>query len=180
LPSSTAHTYTLTNYCFGKGKLNYKWNWGDGSPLDTGATPSHTYASAGVYQICVEITDSIGCISSFCTPANSYLAKTTGDMIFVSVVKGTTGINNIEVAQKPISIYPNPSGSIIHIVGTWNDNIANIEIVDFLGKSIINQKNVVNGNKLNTNIDLGQIPSGTYFVKIISENKVETHKIFKQ
>jgi PKD repeat protein len=36
----------------------YSWNWGDGTALSTGTTPSHTYAVPGTYTITMTATDS--------------------------------------------------------------------------------------------------------------------------
>ena len=36
------------------------WNWGDGSPTESGATASHTYAAAGTYQVSLTVTDDDG------------------------------------------------------------------------------------------------------------------------
>ena len=36
----------------------YSWNWGDGTALSTGASPSHTYATPGTYTITLTATDS--------------------------------------------------------------------------------------------------------------------------
>jgi gliding motility-associated-like protein len=42
--------------------LQYSWNWGDGSPLETGPfTNNHIYATEGTYTLTLVITDSIGC-----------------------------------------------------------------------------------------------------------------------
>lgn len=40
------------------------WNWGDGSPLSTGASASHTFAQTGVYTVSVTVTDSLSGLST--------------------------------------------------------------------------------------------------------------------
>ncbi|MFN0188559.1 MAG: PKD domain-containing protein [Bacteroidia bacterium] len=39
---------------------SYSWDFGDGSPLDNTANPSHTYAIFGLYTVCLTITDTCG------------------------------------------------------------------------------------------------------------------------
>ena len=39
---------------------SYSWNWGDGTPLGSGAQPSHTYGSAGNYAVTLTVTDADG------------------------------------------------------------------------------------------------------------------------
>ncbi len=41
------------------------WNFGDGNTA-FGSNPSHTYASAGTYTVCMVITDGGGCVDSTC------------------------------------------------------------------------------------------------------------------
>jgi PKD repeat protein len=47
--STAADSATITDYV---------WNYGDGTPAGSGATPSHTYATAGTYQVTLTVTDS--------------------------------------------------------------------------------------------------------------------------
>jgi PKD repeat protein len=60
--SSTVNNGTISTY---------SWNFGDGSPFGTTASPTHTYAAAGIYNVCLTITgiDSMQntCVDSFCT-----------------------------------------------------------------------------------------------------------------
>jgi PKD repeat protein len=37
--------------------LTYEWDWGDGTPSSTGATPSHTFASGGAKVVTLTVTD---------------------------------------------------------------------------------------------------------------------------
>ncbi|MBK9639545.1 MAG: PKD domain-containing protein [Bacteroidetes bacterium] len=39
---------------------SYSWDFGDGSPLDNTANPSHTYSPLGTYQVCLSVTDTCG------------------------------------------------------------------------------------------------------------------------
>jgi PKD domain len=41
----------------------YSWSWGDGSPDSGGVAPSHTFASTGVYDVRLTVTDSYGLTS---------------------------------------------------------------------------------------------------------------------
>jgi len=38
----------------------YSWNFGDGSPADVTASPSHTFAAAGTYTVTLTVTDNLG------------------------------------------------------------------------------------------------------------------------
>src|SRR6266496_4472251 len=39
---------------------SYSWNFGDGSPAETGSAVTHTYAAAGSYKVTLTVTDSGG------------------------------------------------------------------------------------------------------------------------
>ena len=43
---------------------SYSWNFGDGSPAGSGATPQHTYAAAGTYQVTLTVTSNQGATGS--------------------------------------------------------------------------------------------------------------------
>ena len=43
---------------------SYSWNFGDGSAAGTGAKPSHTYVSAGTFQVTLTVTDNQGATGS--------------------------------------------------------------------------------------------------------------------
>src|SRR4029079_19391263 len=51
--------------------FTYSWNWGDGTALSTGASPSaHTYAAPGNYTITLTTTDGWGKFGSTTTAIN--------------------------------------------------------------------------------------------------------------
>lgn len=55
-------TTTLINFSgIGENVLAWKWDFGDGSPIQTGQNVSHTYTSAGTYQVKMSVTLADGC-----------------------------------------------------------------------------------------------------------------------
>jgi uncharacterized repeat protein (TIGR01451 family) len=53
--------------------LTYDWTWGDSSSSeDAGATPSHTYTEAGIYDVCLTVNDGYVDSEEVCTIAVVY------------------------------------------------------------------------------------------------------------
>jgi hypothetical protein len=52
--------------------LSYMWEFGDGSPLGSGAMTSHIYEVAGIYDVCLTVNDSIEDSDQVCTIAVVY------------------------------------------------------------------------------------------------------------
>ncbi len=46
------------------GAVNYIWDFGDGSPIDTNIAPSHVYSTIGSYTVTLLAIDSLSCVSS--------------------------------------------------------------------------------------------------------------------
>jgi PKD repeat protein len=44
---------------------SYSWDFGDGSPLQGGAAPTHTYAAAGSYEVTITVTDSASLTATY-------------------------------------------------------------------------------------------------------------------
>ena len=45
--------------------ISYQWTFGDGGTSD-GQNPYHTFAAPGNYQVCLIITDNVGCVADIC------------------------------------------------------------------------------------------------------------------
>lgn len=79
-----------------------------------------------------------------------------------------------DVVMPDFRFYPNPVHHTLTI-----DNVASIdevEIISVSGKSILNQK----VNNTHSEIDLSNVSTGFYFLKVTSEGKVKTIKIVKK
>ncbi|HET6991507.1 MAG TPA: PKD domain-containing protein, partial [Bacteroidia bacterium] len=61
-PSDTICVGSTMNFVNNSvGAINYSWNFGDGSPTDTNAVPSHTYNTVGSYTVTLIAYDSLSC-----------------------------------------------------------------------------------------------------------------------
>ncbi|HLG33944.1 MAG TPA: T9SS type A sorting domain-containing protein, partial [Bacteroidia bacterium] len=173
-PDTVPHTYYAVNMASGVPPLSFIWNWGDGSPVDTLPYPSHTYATAGFYTICLTITDSVGCTDTHCT--SYYLTRATDAMVYVNVVASLpTGITNPD-NNNFFSVFPNPAFSNLSISVKGNSVAAECRIYNMLGEikltsAITNQR---------TDIDISALSAGVYFVEVISENKIGRKKFIRQ
>jgi PKD repeat protein len=88
--NATATVLNATDAQFANGAdstFTSVWNYGDGSPLDTVWTPTHTYALAGTYNVCSYITNSCG-TDTVCTTVTVCGAGPTA--AYTSSVNGAT------------------------------------------------------------------------------------------
>lgn len=85
------------------------------------------------------------------------------------------GINKVEIqAVFNIKVYPNPTTGQLFIEKE-GDNALNVVVVDQLGRILQEQKL----NAALSTIDIGQLPTGVYFISISDGKKRVTEKIIK-
>lgn len=89
------------------------------------------------------------------------------------LISGTLATQNFELNK--IVISPNPSTGIFTIFSN-NLNLDKIEVYDITGKIINTRTNV---NSTNTTLDLTNVSTGIYFVKIVSNNQSTVKRIIK-
>lgn len=78
------------------------------------------------------------------------------------------GLDNLEIND--LTIYPNPSSGLIYIKG--NTEITSIEIMDIRGNIVHTES----GESI-TELNLSELPKGSYFIRTHSKITSETHKI---
>ncbi len=66
LSSVDVNTVTLTSSPGGTAPWTYDWDFGDGTPHENTANPTHTFANAGVYQVCLTTVSSDSCTNTRC------------------------------------------------------------------------------------------------------------------
>ena len=173
-PDTALHTYIATNMASGVFPLTYSWNWGDGSPNDTLPFPSHTYATAGFYSICLTITDSVGCSNTYCTAY--YLQKTTNTIVTVNVVPAIgLGVNE-NFNNQSVFIYPNPVNDYLFISFTKGFSNADIKIYDLAGRLEISAK----AETGSASINVAGLNKGFYFIETTTGKQINRQRFVKQ
>lgn len=98
------------------GTMTYSWDFGDASALDANTSPSHNYASAGVYTVGLTATSNFGCVNSITMPVNVY-DKPIADFSVANVCLNNASIFN-ENSTIPMVINND-------VINGWQWDIAN-------------------------------------------------------
>ena len=127
-------------------------------------------------------------------PGNTFATQTInglnpGDTLFVRVVNtGTLGnfqacVFNPLISglvetgyESSISVYPNPAKEELTVNG-FRFPAGKIEFYNVLGELVFSKDRV--GNSKEEKFDLAGIPSGMYFVKVVTEKGTETLKVVR-
>ena len=156
--TAAAHHWFVVNQCHGVGSLYYLWSWGDGG-YDSSATPAHTYASAGNYNICVEIYDGNGCNDRYCD-SSTYIYRSQAVISVLVLPVATAGISDVN-ASAQIRVYPNPTSGMLSIevpVAT----AGSAKIFDAMGRWMKD----VSLSATKTIVDVSDLPDGIYVLTL--------------
>ena len=123
----------------------YSWDFGDGYSASL-ESPSHTYASAGNYTVCLTVTDSAGC----------------GMDTVCQVISFVTSIDDFDAANY-VNIYPVPATKYFNVTVPNNYYGSEVIITDVVGQKI---KAVAVENQDKIKISTEEMESGIYFVSI--------------
>ena len=178
--SLITHHYWLISAANGIPPINYLWQWGDGSS-DTVAYPSHTYDTAGFYNICLFIVDSSGCSDSSCVGYDLEKSEQMNTIISVDVVDSIPDIATLMQNNNLLqswSVYPNPATE--HVVVNYSISssaMVTIELNDVLGNSVFQNSIERDRGEHKTVIDLRLFSGAIYYLKIQAANEIITKKL---
>ena len=99
------------------------------------------------------------------------LTNEEGVLIDDFVIDGTLSLND-QTLQSSFAIYPNPSDGVFNLLWSTTDK-ATISVYNFMGKLIIQKKNITSNYSLN----LENYSTGLYFIKMTVNGKQATKKI---
>jgi Secretion system C-terminal sorting domain len=165
------------------GNLDANWYNSDRTPATTGADCFNCVGA--------QWTGTNSALSNYFYPLTDLGAETNVIFRFVfhsdqSVVEEGVIIDDFLISGvlanqtfdiNNVTIYPNPSNGIFNIMAQ-NSSIDEVEVYDVLGKQIDFKRN--NQDNANVTLDMSNVASGIYFVKIKSNNQIVTKKITKK
>lgn len=177
--SNNTNSFIVVNSSTGS-NLNYFWDFGDGN-TSIQAYPNYTYTSAGPFELCLTVSDSIGCTSTYCDSISDggIILKQAGFTINVVSPSSTLSINdNLEIFSD-INVYPNPAKELLNIdLSLLKNATVVIFVTDITGKEvaqIANNENQV--GKRNYQWNVGGLQNGIYFLNIKTDNTLQVKKV---
>ncbi|MFY7740737.1 MAG: GEVED domain-containing protein [Flavobacterium sp.] len=90
----------------------------------------------------------------------------------VSAYDASLGTNSFDSSN--FTFYPNPVKDVLNL--SYSKNIDTVQIMNILGQEV-SAKSI---NATQAAIDMSNLPSGTYLVRLTSENQVKTIKVVKE
>ncbi|HYV93024.1 MAG TPA: T9SS type A sorting domain-containing protein [Chitinophagales bacterium] len=182
--SALAHHYWAIDSLTGIPPFSYIWSWGD-STYDLIAYPSHIYAVAGFYTICLTIHDSIGCFDSICVSYNIQKmssAEAENTIVKVDVVDSIpsipTHIQNTNALQS-WSVFPNPvSGNSFVNYSLSTPATLSIVLNNILGNKLLQLVNEdQEAGEHNSAFDARKLANGIYVLRIRAGDQIVSQKV---
>jgi subtilisin family serine protease len=131
------------------------YQWYFNNTIISGATQqTHIVQNSGNYH--VEVFNNNNC------SAESNLVNIT-----------VTSVELIEIESQQLSVYPNPNNGRFTVSSNLSQPVS-IEIVDAMGRLISSHPNITNGK---TEIEIGNVSSGIYFIRFKVDGRVDIQKI---
>ena len=167
----TADTWYKLGVAYDYNTGDIKWK-DDAGNFYTGVTA----AIAGVDITEFDFAVSSGSVTGGAqnTASNNFLVdniKVTSDS-----VESLLGIDTNSASATKFLVYPNPTKNVVNITNS-SSQISTIEITDLNGR-VVKQNNF--SNTTDAQINISDLSTGVYMMKIISDNGTTTKKIIKE
>lgn len=135
------------------------WDFGDGSPRDTGLYVNHKYTQNGFYKVTVFLIGECGITETL----KSY--EETLDVFDANSIP--------DVAALQVKLYPNPASDVLTIEGTGT-TVREVAVYTVLGQQV-DMEPVVPGTSVQLNTIA--LPSGMYHLIIVTDKGTTTRKL---
>ena len=154
--ADTLHPLTIKFMDQSQHPESWNWNFGDGN-ISQDSCPVHTYTQAGVYEVCLQVSNSFGT-----------------DTVCQELLLQTSGISYPQTLRE-LMVYPNPVTGIAHFVLPEEIIIGSTLIItNALQQPVYTSKT----NASNIQVDVTSLPVGVYYAFVFQEGKSVMCKSF--
>lgn len=176
--TSTPHHWFALNQATGILPITFFWSWGDGNAdTTTSATISHTYSTAGFFNICLTTVDSAGCTSTHCD-SSTYLYKLTNAVISVDVVTALpAGVLDPAAIDNAINIFPNPNNGRFQVRNS-GVKFQSFGIFNLLGECVL--QDILDPERPIWEFDVRSQQNGIYFLQFVARDAIAVKRIVIQ
>ena len=167
-PDTASNSVTVVNSSFGS-NLTYFWDFGDGT-TSTQQFPNYSYSTNGPFNLCLTVDDGAGCSSTYCDSiGNNGFVLRNGFDLNVIAPPVSVGLDEMDLSDA-ITLFPNPATAQITLESSIP--FTGLELLDVTGKIL--------GNYTVKTIDVSNLPSGIYFIKVTTDHQTIAKRFVKQ
>lgn len=158
-------TYTLSGLALSvtdnsTGADMWAWDFGDTNTSDQQTPGVHTYATSGLYSVCLTVTNSAG-----------------SDQQCQTVSATGTGVEDI-ASLEAISVYPNPATDAAAISLSFTSTTeVTVELTNTVGQVLYSESAVYTSGTETITLNTSELAEGTYFVNVRTEDGLATEKL---
>lgn len=173
--SSGQYTLIVVNTSLGS-NLSYLWDFGDGG-TSTQAYPSHVYAGAGNYNVCLTVNDGQGCSSTFCD--SMVVLNRLSQPFSIQVVSTATSVAPPVQDVVGMQLVPNPASQTVRLaLQLAKQGKGQLRLVDAQGRTA---KSIALGQlhagEHSQAIDLSDLPAGIYLAELLVNGQRSVQKL---
>ena len=154
--------------------ISITWDFGDGN-TSTDWFPTHSYADAGPYMLCVTVVydngDNTECVSNFCMEVYGGMEGSgfLSSGFTINVIDPTVSVAHID-GYFDLTIWPNPAKEVIRVqYSAEKASIGTMRIFDLSGKAVRESNMVVTPGKNSFEVDIINLESGLYMLELMGE-----------
>ncbi len=141
---------------------SYSWDFGDGSPIQTGTPVEHQYENGGIYTVVLTVSGEGDC--------DDYVDST------ILEIKGLA-IDHPYGKSDGIMIYPNPNHGAFLLEYTVGAGPKEVSVYNIYGRSVYTGTLHASGKQF---LNLEYLPAGTYYLKMSDEKSTDSLKFMIQ
>lgn len=100
-------------------------------------------------------------------------------IVTVDVNENCDYLKQLETNLDAVNIYPNPTSNVFYISNGGSSEVFSYVLTDLNGKTIASRNDAINGAEI-TAVNVENLETGIYLVKIYNDNREKTFRIVKQ